>query len=74
MNKIRRGVEALAALPEPEFPSVRAVVLACTLWYLSRRITNLRWQELKGGDKLEAWYARAVQHPSWAGEGEVPPS
>ncbi|KAG8692177.1 hypothetical protein FRC08_009961 [Ceratobasidium sp. 394] len=72
-NKIRRGVEALAKLPLPEFPSVQAVVLARVLWYLSRRVPDFRWQEVEGG-KLEAWYKQAVLYPAWAEEGEVPPS
>jgi hypothetical protein len=72
-NKIRRGVEALAKLPLPEFPSAQAVVLACMLWYMSRRVPSLNWQEFENG-KLAEWYARAVQHPAWAEEGEVPPS
>jgi hypothetical protein len=74
MNKIRRGIEALGALPEPEFPSVRAVVLAVALWYLLRRLPDFKWQELEGGKKLEKWYGRAVQHACWVEEGEVPPS
>ncbi|QRV81928.1 glutathione S-transferase [Ceratobasidium sp. AG-Ba] len=72
-NKIRRGVEALAKLPLPEFPSAQAVVLACTLWYMSRRVPQLNWQEFENG-KLAEWYTRAIQHPAWAEEGEVPPS
>ncbi|KAG8747734.1 Glutathione S-transferase protein [Ceratobasidium sp. 414] len=72
-NKIKRGVEALAKLPLPEFPSVQAVVLACALWYLSRRVPDIRWREVEGG-KLAGWYDQAVLYPAWAEEGEVPPS
>ncbi|KAJ1302022.1 hypothetical protein OPQ81_000857 [Rhizoctonia solani] len=73
MNKVRRGVEALAALPAPEFPSAKAVVLACVLWYLNRRLPDFNWKEVQGG-KLDGWYKRAVEHPVWIEEGEVPPS
>ncbi|CAE6436953.1 unnamed protein product [Rhizoctonia solani] len=72
-NKVRRGIEALAALPPPEFPSAKAVVLAVVLWYLNRRLPDFNWKEVQGG-RLDAWYKRAVEHPAWAEEGEVPPS
>lgn len=74
MNKIRRGVQALAKLPLPEFPSVQAVALAIVLWYMNRRVPDFRWEEVEGGKKLEEWFKRAVEHKSWAEEGEVPPS
>lgn len=74
LNKIRRGIEALAKLPKPEFPTVQAVVLACALWYVSRRVSNFRWQEVDGGKELEEWFKHAVEHKAWAEEGEVPPS
>ncbi|KAF8755679.1 Etoposide-induced protein 2.4 (EI24), partial [Rhizoctonia solani] len=73
-NKVRRGIEALGALPEPEFPSAKAVGLACTLWYLNRRLPDFNWREGQGGKKLEDWFKRAVEHPAWVEEGEVPPS
>ncbi|KAG8777920.1 hypothetical protein FRC12_000124, partial [Ceratobasidium sp. 428] len=68
-NKIRRGIEALAKRPLPEFPSAQAVVLAVTLWYLTRRVPDFAWQTVEGGI-LEGWYKRAVQHPAWVDEGE----
>ncbi|KAF8734796.1 Etoposide-induced protein 2.4 (EI24), partial [Rhizoctonia solani] len=73
-NKVRRGIEALGTLPEPEFPSAKAVGLACTLWYLNRRLPDFNWREGQGGKKLEDWFKRAVEHPAWVEEGEVPPS
>ncbi|KAH7345608.1 glutathione S-transferase protein [Rhizoctonia solani] len=73
MNKVRRGVEALGALPPPEFPSAKAVALACVLWYLNRRLPDFNWREVQGG-KLDTWYKRAVEHPAWVEEGDVPPS
>ncbi|CCO29520.1 glutathione S-transferase [Rhizoctonia solani AG-1 IB] len=73
-NKVRRGVEALGALPEPEFPSAKAVGLACALWYLNRRLPDFNWRDTQGGKKLDDWFKRAVEHPAWAEEGEVPPS
>ncbi|CAE6458279.1 unnamed protein product [Rhizoctonia solani] len=73
-NKVRRGVEALAALPAPEFPSAKAVALACALWYLNRRLPDFNWKGVQGGDKLDDWYKRAVGHDAWVEEGEVPPS
>ncbi|KAF8601542.1 hypothetical protein BDV93DRAFT_608066 [Ceratobasidium sp. AG-I] len=74
LNKIRRGIQALAKLPKPEFPSVQAVALAVALWYVSRRVPNFRWQEVEGGKELEEWFKRAAAYKAWAEEGEVPPS
>ncbi|CAE6438271.1 unnamed protein product [Rhizoctonia solani] len=73
MNKVRRGIEALSELPPPEFPSAKAVALACVLWYLNRRLPDFNWREVQGG-KLDAWYKRALEHPAWVEEGDVPPS